>query len=91
MDMPTNNRDGYRDSAVFEHLDGLVSPLLLLHGMADDNVLFVHTIRLMSALQARGIAFEQMSYPGARHSLNGSDSLHRFRTIDAFFAQCLRQ
>jgi dipeptidyl-peptidase-4 len=91
MDLPASNPDGYRDSAVFEHLGGLTSPLLLLHGMADDNVLFVHTTRLMSALQARGIAFEQMTYPGARHSLNGSDSLHRFKTIEAFFAQCLRQ
>ena len=89
MDLPKHNTDGYRDSAVFEHLDGLTSPLLLLHGMADDNVLFVNSTRLMSALQARGIAFELMTYPGAKHSLSGSDSLHRFRTTEAFFVQCL--
>jgi dipeptidyl-peptidase-4 len=91
MDLPANNPDGYRDSAVFQHLDGLTSPLLLLHGMADDNVLFVHTTRLMAALQARGTAFELMTYPGARHSLNGNDSLHRFKAIEAFFAQWLRR
>jgi dipeptidyl-peptidase-4 len=91
MDLPNNNPDGYRDSAVFAHLDGLKSPLLLVHGMADDNVLFVNTTRLMSALQARGIRFELMTYPGARHSLSGSDHLHRLKTTEAFFAQCLHR
>jgi len=91
MDLPKNNADGYRDSAVFAHLDGLKSPLLLVHGMADDNVLFVNSTRLMSALQARGIRFELMTYPGAKHSLSGSDNLHRLGTTEAFFAQCLRQ
>ena len=91
MDLPENNPDGYRDSAVFAHLDGLKSPLLLVHGMADDNVLFVNSTRLMSALQARGIRFELMTYPGAKHSLSGSDNLHRLGTTEAFFAQCLRQ
>jgi dipeptidyl-peptidase-4 len=91
MDRPESNPDGYRNGAVFEHLDGLKSPLLLVHGMADDNVLFTHTTRLMSALQSRGIGFELMTYPGAKHSLSGSDNLHRLRTTEAFFAQCLRQ
>jgi dipeptidyl-peptidase-4 len=40
---PKANAEGYRDSAVFAHLDGLRSPLLLVHGMADDNVLFVNS------------------------------------------------
>jgi dipeptidyl-peptidase-4 len=90
MDLPKNNAEGYRHSAVFDHLDGLKSPLLLVHGMADDNVLFTHTTKLMSALQTRGIRFELMTYPGAKHSLSGSDNLHRLRTTEAFFDRCLR-
>lgn len=69
MDHPKNNVDGYQDSSVFTHLEGLKSPLMLVHGMADDNVLFTHTTKLMSALQERGVAFELMTYPGGKHSI----------------------
>jgi dipeptidyl-peptidase-4 len=89
MDLPAANRDGYRESTVFAHLDGLRAPLLLVHGMADDNVLFTHSTKLMSALQAAGKPFELMTYPGAKHSLRGSDQLHRLHATDAFFARCL--
>jgi dipeptidyl-peptidase-4 len=89
MDNPKANADGYRDSAVFAHLDGLTSPLLLEHGMADDNVLFVNSTRLMSALQKRGIVFELMTWPGAKHGLRGPDKLHQLRTTTAFLNRCL--
>jgi dipeptidyl-peptidase 4 len=75
---------------VLEHLDGLRSRLLLVHGMADDNVLFTHSTQLMSALQARGTAFELMTYPGAKHGLRGRDLLHRYRSSEAFLQRCLR-
>lgn len=90
MDSPKTNADGYRDSTVFAHLDGLKSPLLLIHGMADDNVLFINSTKLMSALQQRGIAFELMTYPGAKHRLRGSDDLHRLKATEAFFNRCLK-
>jgi dipeptidyl-peptidase-4 len=89
MDLPAANRDGYRDSTVFAQLAGLRAPLLLVHGMADDNVLFTHSTKLMSALQAAGQPFELMTYPGAKHSLRGADQLHRLRTTDAFLSRCL--
>jgi dipeptidyl-peptidase-4 len=90
MDAPAANPDGYREASVFAHLDGLRSPLLLVHGMADDNVLFSNSTRLMAALQARGLPFELMTYPGAKHGLTGTDQLHRLRTTEAFFTRCLR-
>lgn len=90
MGLPAENPEGYRTSSVFAHLDGLSSKLLLLHGMADDNVLFSNSTRLMSALQARGLPFELMTYPGAKHGLHGSDNLHRLRTTADFFERCLR-
>ncbi len=45
--------------------------LLLIHGMADDNVLFANSTALMSELQKRGQPFELMTYPGAKHGLQG--------------------
>ena len=89
MGHPATNPEGYREASVFTHLDGLTSPLLLIHGMADDNVLFLNSTRLMSALQARGTPFELMTYPGAKHGLSGADARHRYRTSLSFLSRCL--
>ncbi len=75
---------------MFAHLDGLKSKLLLIHGMADDNVLFTNSTKLMSELQKRGTPFELMTYPGAKHGLRGADALHRYRLTEDFFDRCLK-
>ncbi|WP_460713342.1 S9 family peptidase [Lysobacter terrae] len=90
MDLPAANPQGYRQARVLQHIDGLKSKLLLIHGMADDNVLFSNSTALMSALQKRGQPFELMTYPGAKHGLKGTDLLHRLRTSEAFFTRCLK-
>lgn len=91
MGLPKNNPDGYREGRVLQHLDGLTSRLLLIHGMADDNVLFTNSTVLMSALQQRGQPFELMTYPGAKHGLRGRDNLHRLRLTEDFFDRCLKR
>ncbi len=90
MNLPAGNVEGYRSARVLEHIGGLTSPLLLVHGMADDNVLFSNSTALMSALQQRGQPFELMTYPGAKHGLKGKDALHRYRVSEGFFARCLK-
>ncbi|KGM54231.1 peptidase S9 [Lysobacter daejeonensis GH1-9] len=90
MNLPAANPDGYRNGRVLAHVDGLTSPLLLIHGMADDNVLFSNSTVLMSALQKRAQPFELMTYPGAKHGLSGADLLHRFRLTETFLARCLK-
>jgi dipeptidyl-peptidase-4 len=90
MGTPADNPDGYRTASVFSHLGGIGDDrLLLLHGMADDNVLFVNSTRLMAALQRQGTRFALMTYPGAKHGLNGTDLRHRLETTADFFAGCL--
>ena len=59
--------------------------------MADDNVLFSNTTKLMSELQKRGKLFELMTYPGAKHGLQGVDLLHRYRLSADFLDRCLRE
>lgn len=90
MGLPKANAAGYRDARVLEHIDGLTSKLLLIHGMADDNVLFTNSTALMSALQKRGQPFELMTYPGAKHGLKGADNLHRLKLTEGFFDRCLK-
>jgi len=90
MDLPARNAKGYEEARVLAHIDGLRSRLLLIHGMADDNVLFTNSTELMSALQKRGQPFELMTYPGAKHGLSGSNALHRYRLAEDFLGRCLK-
>lgn len=89
MNLPDANVAGYDEARIASHLDRLSSKLLLIHGMADDNVLFTHSTALMSELQKRGKPFELMTYPGAKHGLSGSNALHRYRIAEAFIQRCL--
>lgn len=87
---PESNPDGYTASSVFPYLADLQGKLLLMHGMADDNVLFTHSTKLYKALQAANIPFEMMTYPGAKHALQERDvSVHRFNLILDFFERNL--
>jgi dipeptidyl-peptidase-4 len=91
MGTPENNAEGYHASSVFAHIEGLTGPLLLVHGMADDNVTFDNTTRLMAELQARSQPFEMMTYPGQRHSVQGEAlQLHLMRTRLDFLKRHLR-
>ncbi|TDB27463.1 S9 family peptidase [Stenotrophomonas sp. ATCM1_4] len=90
MNLPAANPAGYTEGRVLSHIDGLTSPLLLIHGMADDNVLFTNSTSLMSALQKRGQPFELMTYPGAKHGLSGANALHRYRIAENFLGRCLK-
>lgn len=90
MNLPAANPAGYTEGRVLTHIDGLTSPLLLIHGMADDNVLFSNSTSLMSALQQRGQPFELMTYPGAKHGLSGANALHRYRIAENFLGRCLK-
>lgn len=81
MSTPEGNPDGYAASDVVTKLDRLTGRLLLLHGMADDNVIFENTTRVLNALQEQSVPFETMLYPGQRHGIRGNPrQLHQWRT-----------
>ena len=68
--------DALRDSAK------IADPLLLIHGMSDDNVLFQNSTELMAKMQEEKVPFELMVYPGKGHSISGTNiSVHQWRTI----------
>jgi len=83
---PDTNAKGYEASAVFPYTDGLKGPLMIYHGMADDNVLFTHATKLFKQLQDSEKQFEMMTYPGSKHSLRGKQvQTHLHQTITNFF------
>ena len=86
LGLPADNPDGYVNSNVFPYVRGLSGQLLVIHGMADDNVLFTNSTKLYKALQDQNIPFEIMNYPGAKHGLAGRKvNLHRYNLMDRFF------
>lgn len=94
MDTPQDNAQGYETSSVFYHLERLeidLPNLMLAHGMADDNVTFDNTTRLMAELQQRGIVFDLMTYPGQRHGIRGEAlGTHLMKTRMAFLDRHLK-
>jgi dipeptidyl-peptidase-4 len=64
----------------------LQKPLFLVHGTADDNVLFEQTLSMVGALQKNRKAFELMIYPGNGHGIGGRDNqAHLYQAITDFF------
>lgn len=86
MGNPNKNAEAYKKSSVFPYVTQLKSPLLIYHGMADDNVLFKNSTRLYKALQDNNISFMTMDYPGKKHSIRGKKTqMHRLNMIRNFF------
>jgi dipeptidyl-peptidase-4 len=81
----------YVASGAIPNVGRIADPLLLLHGMADDNVVFENSTVLIAALQAAGRRFEMMVYPGATHGVSGeARQLHLWRTITDFLDRRVR-
>jgi dipeptidyl-peptidase-4 len=82
MATPGENPAGYAAAEVTARLDRLKpASLLILHGMADDNVTFDHSTRVFAALQAKGIPFEMMVYPGLRHRAGWTPAQKKHRAV----------
>ncbi|MFM5885151.1 MAG: DPP IV N-terminal domain-containing protein [Novosphingobium sp.] len=86
--------DPNKEPKVYERSDALADvgkikdPLLVVHGMADDNVVFENSSALIARMQAQNVPFEMMLYPGYTHRVSGPKvSTHLWETILAFMAR----
>ncbi len=85
---PAEHPDVYANSSPLSHVDRLERPLLVLHGTADVNVPYLHSVRLIDELLKKGkgglVSF--MTYPGEFHYFTREhvlrDAWHR---VEAFF------
>ena len=69
---PTEQPDVYDANSLLPLAPGLTRPLLLIHGLADDNVVAAHTLQLSSALLAAGRPHEVLPLVGDHpHDLAG--------------------
>lgn len=68
---PSDNEALYQQANVTSYAGNLTGRLLVVHGMADDNVLYNNSLLLYQALQEKGKRFDIMLYPGAKHGIRG--------------------
>ena len=88
MGLPQLRPAAYDQSADLPRLENLSGRLLLLQGMADDNVLFANSIAVMDRLQQLSTPFDLMLYPGQRHGIHAPPrELQLWRTYLAFFTR----
>jgi dipeptidyl-peptidase-4 len=82
---PTQVPEVYTRAGAMADAARIADPLLLIHGMADDNVVFENTSALASKLQGEAVPFEMMLYPGYTHRVGGPKvGRHLWETIFGF-------
>ncbi|HEY7324943.1 MAG TPA: prolyl oligopeptidase family serine peptidase [Streptosporangiaceae bacterium] len=64
---PDTSPDSYERSSLLADAPQLRRPLLIVHGLADDNVVAAHTLRLSSALLAAGRPHSVLPLSGVTH------------------------
>ena len=64
---PAADPDSYRRSSLLADAAKLERPLLLIHGLADDNVVAAHTLRLSNLLLAAGRPHNVLPLSGVTH------------------------
>ena len=84
MGNPKPDKAAYDASAAATDATKIKDPLLLIHGMSDDNVFLDNSLAAVSAMQKAGTPFEMMFYPGYTHRVGGPVSVHLWRTIEDF-------
>ncbi len=88
MGDPRTRRAAYDKSDALHDSAKIRDPLLILHGLSDDNVLFQNSTELMAKMQEEKVPFETMVYPGKGHSIGGANiSVHVWTTILNFLGR----
>lgn len=86
LGLPQENPQGYEASSLLTYAPKLERPLLLIHGTADDNVYFMHTLKLSDALFKAGREHEVLPLGNFTHMVPDPVVTERLqqRVIDFF-------
>ncbi|MFD2432013.1 alpha/beta fold hydrolase [Sphingobium scionense] len=85
LGQPQDKPSAYPGSDAVDDAVKIKDPLLLIHGMSDDNVVFDNSTALMAKMQGAVVPFELMVYPGQTHRVGGPKiGVHLWTTIENF-------
>jgi dipeptidyl aminopeptidase/acylaminoacyl peptidase len=89
---PAENPEAYERSSPIHFSGQLQNHLLLIHGIADNNVLFQDAVQLSEKLIHEGKTFEESFYPEESHAYLRDESLKdAFGRAAKFFDQYLKE
>ncbi len=84
------NAEGYEGSSTFTRADKLHGKLLLVHGLADDNVHFQNCAEYAERLVQLGKDFDMQIYTNRNHGIfGGNTSMHLYTKLTKFFKENL--
>ncbi len=75
LNTPERNPEAYRRSSPIHFSSQLKNPLLIVHGMVDNNVLFQDAVQLTEKLIREGKNFEEIYYPQENHGFVRDETL----------------
>jgi dipeptidyl-peptidase 4 len=87
MGLPSDNPDGYRNSAPLNFAAGLGGKLLICHGTMDNNVHLQNSLMMTEEYVKAGKLFDLMVYPRVRHGIRVSDHRYHFHRLKTDFLQ----
>lgn len=90
LGLPSENAEGYRASSVLTYATELRQPLLLIHGLTDDNVYVQHSMQLSDALFNAGKTFTFLPLLGTHMVSEPMLRLRRQTRIIEFFDENLK-
>jgi dipeptidyl-peptidase-4 len=90
MRTPQQNNDGYRNGSAIALAGQLQGRLLLIHGTADDNVHFQHSVEYTRALIRANKQFDLFFFPDKNHSISGDNTRrYLYDKVIGFFQEHL--
>jgi dipeptidyl-peptidase-4 len=89
MKTPQDNPEGYQATSALTHAAKLERPLLIIHGITDDNVHFTHTLALIEALYVAGKRAEVITLSATHMVPDPKLNLAREQVQVDFFRQHL--
>jgi dipeptidyl-peptidase-4 len=86
MRTPKENNDGYETNSPVNHAAKLKGKLLMIHGMADDNVHPQNAYDMVTALVGADKQFETFFYPNSNHGIYSgkNTTFHLYRQMTNF-------
>ncbi len=90
MRKPEDNPAGYDENSPLNFVDKLNGKLLLIHGMADDNVHFQNSAMLINKLVEADKQFDMQFYPNKNHFIyGGNTTYHLYKRMTDYILNTL--
>jgi dipeptidyl-peptidase-4 len=88
LGVPKDEKDSaYKEGSILSYAKDLKRPLMILHGTADDNVYFRHSLKMVDSLFRAGKDFEMVPLSGLTHMVPDPLVMERLHGRIALFFQ----